>query len=504
MKMAKVLNILGIILFVAQVIAEAFAAVFIHRLNMLPGRFFAVVIGVLLGALVLTGLLMFVHGKKPVSNARKTVAGILALLIALGCGVAVKLGWGAYQAMNQVTTPVVSTDPRDMYVFVRTEDPAQTLADTKDYRFAVLQDYEPECAAQMVEKIEAEAGGAITAYGYETSALMADALFGDQADALILNGVTTALLMEEEGYEDFLDKARILYSMSVTEIPQTEPPETTAPVEAEKNITNTPFVLYISGSDTRYNHLAISRSDVNILAVINPETKQILLINTPRDYFVANPRGNGALDKLTHCGIYGPECSMGALEGLYGLEIDDYCQINFKGFEKMVDAVGGITVYSNQAFHAGPVTIQKGENTLNGEQALAFSRDRYHVSGGDNGRGKNQMKVIKAVVEKVTSSTVLISQYAQILDSLGGMFKTSLTMDDISALVKMQLDDMASWNIQSFAVTGLGGSEKTYSAPSVYAYVMHPNLDTVSYAKGLADRVLAGEVLSEADLTMPK
>lgn len=504
MKMAKVLNILGIILFAVQMIAAVLAVVLIHRLNMLPSRFFVAIVGALLGMLVLTGLLMFVHGKKPVSNARKIVAGILALLIAIGCGVVVKLGWDAYRAMDQVTTPVVTTNPRDMYVFVRMEDPVQTLADTKDYRFAVLQDHEPEYTAQMMEQIEAAVGSAITAYGYETSLQMADALFSNQTDALIMNGVTTALLMEEAGYEDFLDKARILYTMSVAEILQTDPPETTVPVEVEKNITNTPFVLYISGSDTRYNHLAISRSDVNILAVINPETKHILLINTPRDYFVANPRGNGALDKLTHCGIYGPECSMGALEALYGLEIDYYSQINFKGFEKLVDAVGGVTVYSDQAFQVGPVTIQKGENTLNGEQALTFSRDRYHVSGGDNGRGKNQMKVIKAVVEKVTSSTVLISQYAQILDSLGGMFKTSLTMDEISDLVKMQLDDMASWNIQSFAVTGVGGSEKTYSAPSVYAYVMHPNMDTVTYAKGLADRVLAGEILSEADLAMPR
>ena len=163
-----------------------------------------------------------------------------------------------------------------------------------------------------------------------------------------------------------------------------------------------------------------------------------------------------------------------------------------------------MTVYSDQAFRAGDTYISVGENTLNGAQALSFSRERYRVSGGDNGRGKNQMKVVKAVIEKLTSGTTIISRYSAILQSLEGMFSTSMGMSDISMLVKMQLENMAPWNIQSYAVTGVGGSERTYSIPGDYAYVMHEDEASTAHAALLAARVIAGEILTEEDTKLPK
>ena len=144
--------------------------------------------------------------------------------------------------------------------------------------------------------------------------------------------------------------------------------------------------------------------------------------------------------------------------------------------------------------------IEKGENHLNGFEALAFARERYHVSGGDRGRGKNQMKVIKAVVEKLTTGTTLISSYGDILSSLEGVFKTNVSSDEISMLVKMQLSDLASWNILSYAVDGTGGSAKTYSSPGHKAYVMYPNEKLVGKASDLAKRVMAGDILTSEDL----
>ena len=163
--------------------------------------------------------------------------------------------------------------------------------------------------------------------------------------------------------------------------------------------------------------------------------------------------------------------------------------------------MGGITVYAEKSFMAGhKVRIEKGENHLNGYEALCFARERYNVSGGDRGRGKNQMKVIKAVLEKMTSGTTLISNYGKILASLEGMFKTNVSSEEISMLVKMQLSDMASWEIYSYAVDGTGGSAKTYSSPGHNAYVMYPNEKMVKKASQLAKSVLAGEMISDADL----
>lgn len=503
----KIWTILSVIVLVLQVLAEVLTAATILRLNMLPDKYTVVLVVVLGVLLLLTALLLFARGKQPVSIARRIVAWILALLIICGCALVAKVAADAYQTIHAVTTPTEVTDENNMYIFVRIDDPAQSLADTADYTYAIVEGYDEDHTQQAVTVIETELGKTLTLTQYQTMADLADALLGGEADALIINGAAVTLLMEEEAYADFTQKARILHAMPLKDLEETEPstePPTEPPVE--DNITNTPFVVYISGSDTRSSKLKVSRSDVNILVVVNPVTKQVLLLNTPRDYYVPNPAGKGKLDKLTHCGLYGTDCSMEALENLYDVEIDYYAQLNFTGFETLIDAVGGITVYSDQAFTAKTDTahsFKKGENHLNGEQALDFARERKGISGGDNGRGKNQMKVITAVIKKLTTGTTIISNYTEILKSMEGMFKTSISMDEISLLVKMQLSDMASWNVQSFAVTGKGDHATTYSSPGFNAYVMRPDEDVVAYAGELVDRVLAGETLTEEDVKLP-
>ena len=180
------------------------------------------------------------------------------------------------------------------------------------------------------------------------------------------------------------------------------------------------------------------------------------------------------------------------------MEVDYYAQINFTGFETLIDAIGGITVYSDKAFTTNDrYQIVKGENYLNGAQALSFARERKHLSGGDNDRGKNQMKVIQAVINKMTSGTTILTNYSDIMASLEGMFATSMAMNEISSLMKMQLNDMAAWNIQSYAVTGYNGSDYTYSAPGTKLYVMYPNDNDVARAKSLIDMVWDGTILTE-------
>lgn len=506
MKNKKMWMILSWVILALQLAAEILTAAIVIRLNVLPAKYMVLLFVLLAVLLLITALLLFARGKKPVGTARRIIACIYALIVVCSCALLAKLAADAYQTIHAVTSTGEQTSVRNMYVFVRTEDPAQDLSDTADYAYAIVADYDVEHTQQAITFIESQIGKILEPAQLEKTSELADALFSSQADAVIMNGAAVTLLMEDEAYADFTQKARIIHTMPLEQLETTQPTETdpTDPPDVERTITNSPFIVYISGSDTRSSKLNVSRSDVNILAVVNPVTKQVLLLNTPRDYYVPNPAGNGKLDKLTHCGLYGTECSMEALGDLYDLEVDYYAQINFKGYEKLINAVGGVTIYSDQSFTARDTTIRKGENHLNGAQALDFARERYHVSGGDNGRGKNQMKVVKALIEKMTSGTTIISNYSSILDSLGGMFSTSVSMDEISMLVKMQLDDMASWNIQSFAVTGKGGSEKTYSAPGVYAYVMHPDKDVVEYASELVQRVIDGETLTAQDVTLPE
>ncbi|MBQ8796777.1 MAG: LCP family protein [Oscillospiraceae bacterium] len=506
MKNGKTWTILSVIVLVLQVLAEALTTAVLLKLDMLPLKYVLVLVALMVLLVLLVALLLFAKVRGKVGTARRIIACVLALLIVCFCGVIAKYASEAYKTVTGVSSADKPTNVRNMYVLVLLDDPAQSLKDTAGYSFAAIENYETARVEKLAEQIETDSGSAPQITGYEKASDLADALLGDQVDAVIMNGANIALLIEEEAYETFLDKVRILYSVPYDTLDgkDTTVTEPTDPVDPEKNVTNTPFVVYVSGSDTRSSILDVSRSDVNILMVVNPQTKQVLLLNTPRDYYVGNPAGNGALDKLTHCGLYGVDCSMEALETLYDTDIKYYGQINFTGFETLIDAIGGITVYSDQAFKARETYIQKGENTLNGTQALDFSRERYHVSGGDNGRGKNQMKVIKAVIQKMTSGTTIISNYSAIMSSLEGMFSTNLQTSEISMLVKMQLSDMAKWDVFSFAVVGTGGSEKTYSAPGHTAYVMYPNEKSVEHASGLIKKILAGELLAEEDMTLPE
>ena len=268
--------------------------------------------------------------------------------------------------------------------------------------------------------------------------------------------------------------------------------------EANK-ITKEPFVIYLSGVDTRGELTENARSDVNILAAVNPVTKRVALVNTPRDYYV-DLAGTDSKDKLTHAGLYGVETSMETLGNLYGVNVDHYIRINFAGFISIIDALGGVDVYSDQAFtsvgspgYYDPTTFVEGWNHLDGKSALAFARERHAFASGDIQRGINQMKVIDAMLNKIKSPALLMG-FSKIMDAASDCFVTSFSKDQISALVRMQLSDFAEWDIESYTVTGTSSSStKCYSAKGQKLYVMKPDDSSVSKAREMVASVLGGE-----------
>ena len=268
--------------------------------------------------------------------------------------------------------------------------------------------------------------------------------------------------------------------------------------EANK-ITKEPFVIYLSGVDTRGELTENARSDVNILAAVNPVTKRVALVNTPRDYYV-DLAGTSSKDKLTHAGLYGVETSMETLGNLYGVNVDHYIRINFAGFISIIDALGGVDVYSDQAFtsvgspgYYDPTTFVEGWNHLDGKSALAFARERHAFASGDIQRGINQMKVIDAMLNKIKSPALLMG-FSKIMDAAADCFVTSFSQDQISALVRMQLSDFAEWDIESYTVTGTSSSStKCYSAKGQKLYVMKPDDASVSKAREMLASVLGGE-----------
>ena len=256
--------------------------------------------------------------------------------------------------------------------------------------------------------------------------------------------------------------------------------------------------MYISGSDSRSSDISTSgNSDVNIIATINPKTHQVLLVSTPRDYFIPLSFSNGVPDKLTHAGGKGIEESIKTLEMLYDMELDYYFKVNFAGFEGIIDALGGIDVYSDYDFESyiSDYTYQKGVNHMDGEKALYFVRERYNLPNGDFQRGIHQMRMIEAVANKVLSPAIL-TQYLPFMDAVGNCFRTSIPSDFITDMVQNQLQNGGDWNIVSYYVSGTPAYRRTYSYPSYDLSVVIPDESTVEVAKDLMQRVRNGEIVT--------
>lgn len=252
------------------------------------------------------------------------------------------------------------------------------------------------------------------------------------------------------------------------------------------------FIIYISGQDSWGGVNSSSRSDVNIMAVVNMNTHKMLLVSTPRDYYVPLSVSNGRKDKLTHAGIYGVSCSRDTLEMLYGYDIPYYVKLNFSGFQQIIDALGGIEVWSDYDFSVeGIKHYVPGNNYLNGIEALAFARERYALPGGDNARGRNQMNVIISTINKMSSSAML-ANYSGVLASTNGAYITDMPYEVVASLISDQLGSGSGWDIRSYAVYGSGGFDSTYSAGSQKLYVMYPNMDSVAEAKRLIQATLDG------------
>ncbi len=311
-------------------------------------------------------------------------------------------------------------------------------------------------------------------------------LFDKKVEAILLEESYLALAKEE--IEDFDLKTKEIYTFEIQVKAHEENPNVSV------NITMEPFIFYISGVDQWGNVKSVrGRSDVNMLVIVNPKTNQILLVNTPRDYYIQLDGTKGLKDKLTHAGIYGIDKSIKTLENFYDIDISHYLRVNFDSVIKIIDVIGGIDINSDKAFKPRNDSryINKGWNHFDGKLALAYARERYAYTTGDHHRGANQQQVITAIIEKFTSSSVLISKYNTLLDSLNGSFQTDMSMEEITSFIKYQIDKMPSWKVESIAVTGTGDMQPTYSMGSkLKLYVMNPDMKSVKMAQEKIKEVL--------------
>lgn len=482
-RIETVINLLALVLF--AVLAVGFVATAISTQFLTPAL---IVVLIAVVCLLLVGVLLLRRSRRGAVRACGSVLAMaLCLVFALGIGY-IRIG---LNTLGRIT----STDASQtlaMSVYVKEGDD-RAVEDVLSAPLGILATDQDNTQA-AITKLEQEYSVTLTTQPYTSPAELVDGLENGQVDAILVAQTRLGVLEDMEDYAPILAGLREVKTFQIQLSDNQQATQSAPPVD-------TVFTVYISGNDTRSNDINdTQRSDVNIIATVNPKTRQVLLLSTPRDYFIPLSISGGVKDKLTHAGKYGIDVSMDTLEMLYGINLDYYFKVNFSGFEGIIDALGGIEVDSKYEFSSKisdhPIHYNKGINHLNGEEALYYVRERYSFPNGDFQRGIHQMQVIQAVMDKVLSPTILV-RYASMMDAMADCFRTSVPSDLIAALVRDQLGNGGNWNIVSYYVSGHEEKHTTYSAPKSKASVIIPNQSTVETAKKLMEQVRNGEVISQ-------
>lgn len=465
-------HLAGKLIALVQLILSVAFIIVAWNSGMVPVKYLIAVIVVLFLVFALT------FGLQYVKNKIFILGIVLSVLISICLAVGVVYLSKANRLLEDVGGATYKTD--NMIVVVKKDDLAQNLLDAGNYRFGTQTAVDQENTRLMKEDIESAVGRELLVVEYPSIQEEAQALLDGTIDAAIYNEAFAGII--EDSIEGYSDQVRILYQYGID-----------TPIEQEETNVEEPFNVYISGIDVSGPITTNSRSDVNIIMTVNPNTKKILLTTTPRDYYVTLPGVSGeSRDKLTHAGIYGVDVSMSTLENLYGIDITYYARVNFTSLVTIVDALGGVDVNSEYAFEAGGYQFQQGINTLNGDQALAFSRERYSFTEGDNQRGRNQEAVLTAILQKAMSPAILTNAN-QIIASVSDSVETNMTQEDMAKFINMQLSDGASWSIESQAATGTGDNQACFSSGSQLLYVMWPDDAVVASLSSKMQQILSGQ-----------
>lgn len=453
-------------------------------IDILPMKYLLALGGVLLLVNFILGFFLF---RKNVKKKPKRVCAVFAVLFTILFGVGSFFIFKTFGVIDDMSQEYKTYT---YHVLVKNDSSYQKIEDIASKTLGYYND-NSEATKKAIEKLDTVVKTENDSFG-NLDGLGVSVLSGDKDAILVEDSQKTKLENagnnENNSVSGFKDKVRVLYTFKVkVKLSSTG-----------VNVTKDVFNVYISGMDQYGKVSEISRSDVNMILTINPKTKQILMTNVPRDYYVQLHDTTGYKDKLTHAGTYGIDTSVKTLEDLLGIKIDYFFKVNFSSLQNIVNALDGVDVYSEYDFQSwNGYNFTKGYNHVDGKAALAFARERHTFTDGDNQRGKNQQALIEAIFRKCTSSSI-ITKYNSLLDSLKDSMITDMPMKSITSLAKMQLKDNASWTITSNSLTGTGSSELTYTYSYQNLYVMIPDEKSVTEAKEKINKVAGGEKLESS------
>ena len=470
-----------------QLFATALFTYLIFQLDLVPLKYLIPATGAL-GLLIIIFFFIVRSGQKKINQGLKSKRSIvtkMSILLMFASSYVVR-GNDFFNTVTKATTQKYLVS-----VITMKNNSATKLSDLDGKKFGVSYQHDTTTITKAIADMENDLGEQEDMVKYDDYSGLADALYKGEVDAIIVGQEYKSML--EANHDSFDDETKIIKSyeyeskLSVT--------------TKQTNVTENPFTIYVTGIDTYGSVSTVARSDVNLIVTVNPKTKQILMTSIPRDCEIQLHK-NGKMDKLTHTGIYGTSETISTIEDFLDVEINYFARTNFSGMTNIVDALGGVTIDSDYKFTTlhGNYNIVKGENQMDGDKALCFVRERYSLPNGDFDRGKNQQKLLKAMLEKAMSPKI-ITNFNNILTAIEGSFETDMSSKEIKSLLNMQLNDMSDWTVYNVQVEGEGyKTSKTASMYGTEVYVMKPYQKQVKKIKKIIDTVEQGGTISEEDL----
>lgn len=483
----KVLRGIGIVLSILLVVASFYLLYQLIKINVLPTKllFLITIIFVLLDTIF--ALLLCYYTRAIVS---KIICVVITLVLIFGSCMG---GYYISKTGSLLTniTNVTKHAKNTVSVVVKQSSDIKNKSQLNGLSVGTLRTIGTQGSSKALKELSKD-GIVMNQSEYDSLSAMLEAFYNGEVDSIIINESSRSQILDMESYADFDNNTRVVYQTSYKV-------ENTDKANAVSDITSKPFNVLISGSDTRGGFDENGRSDVIMVATINPKTSTILLTSVPRDFYVttacdaADGCMQGALDKITHTGIHGTNTTKRTVEQLLGIEINYTFKVGFDTVTDLVDALGGVDVYVEPGYAVSTSTfsVHEGTNHLDGQHALAYARERYSYTEGDRQRTKNQQQVLMGIVNEATKPSV-ITKYASIMDAMANTFSTTMSNEEISDLIKYQINNNPKWKMEQYMVDGTGDTLMCAELGDA-ASVMVPDQSTVKMAKDKINAVLAGK-----------
>lgn len=483
----KVLRGIGIALSILLVVASFYLLYQLIEINVLPTKllFLITIVFVLLDAIF--ALLLCYYTRAFVS---KIICVVLTLVLIFGSCMG---GYYISKTGSLLTniTNVTKHAKNTVSVVVKQSSDIKNKSQLNGLSVGTLRTIGTQGSSKALKELSKD-GIVMNQSEYDSLSAMLEAFYNGEVDSIIINESSRSQILDMESYADFDNNTRVVYQTSYKV-------ENTDKANAVSDITSKPFNILISGSDTRGGFDENGRSDVIMVATVNPKTSTILLTSVPRDFYVttacdaADGCMQGALDKITHTGIHGTNTTKRTVEQLLGVEINYTFKVGFDTVTDLVDALGGVDVYVEPGYAVSTSTfsVHEGVNHLNGHDALEYARERYAYTEGDRQRTKNQQQVLMGIVNEATKPSV-ITKYASIMDAMANTFSTTMSNEEISDLIKHQINNNPKWKMEQYMVDGTGDTLMCAELGDA-ASVMVPDQSTVKIAKDKINAILAGK-----------